>query len=94
MIRHIVLFSATAEEHIDTIVETLSGYSAIPEVRDLAVSRNLKMDSLSNEFDVVLRVSFATRDDLKAYKAHPIYEEGTRIVRPLRDQRVVVDVEE
>lgn len=93
MIRHTVFFSAKDPDDIDTIVATLSGYGAIPGVEDLHVTRNLKRDSWSSEIDVVLHARFADEAALAAYKRHPIYEAGTRTVRPLRDLRFVADVE-
>lgn len=93
MIRHTVFFSAKDPADIDTIVATLSGYAAIPGVRDLQVTRNMKRDRWSSEIDVVLHALFADEAALAAYKRHPIYEAGTRTVRPLRDLRFVADVE-
>lgn len=93
MIQHLVLFSARREDLCDTIMETLDGYRHIPGVLDLSVSRNLKIDQLSNGFDIVLRVTFADEQALKAYKSHPIYIKGTDIIRPLRRDRVAVDFE-
>ena len=93
MIRHIVLFSAKRPENVDRIVETLSGYAAIPGVVSLTVSRNLRLDPTSTEIDVVLEATFGSIEDLEAYKRHPIYRRGTSIVRPLRELRFVADTE-
>ena len=91
MIRHVVLFSARDPADIDTIVETLSGYRDIPQVEMLEVERSLKRDRWSSEIDVVLHATFADEAALAAYKRHPIYEAGTRTVRPLRELRFVAD---
>ncbi|MEM1399446.1 MAG: Dabb family protein [Pseudomonadota bacterium] len=93
MIRHIVLFSLKNREDMPRVVRILEGYRAIPQVRSLEVGVNQKLDTLSNEFDVALTVSFETVDDLEAYKQHAIYKAGTEVIRPLRDQRVVADYE-
>ena len=94
MIRHIVFFSAKAPEHVATIVDTLSGYAAIPGVEDLEVVRNERRDAVSGEIDVVLHARFRDEATLEAYKRHPIYEAGTRTVRPLRNLRFVADYHE
>ena len=91
MIRHVVLFSAREPEHIDTIVSTLSGYRRIPGVETLDVARTIRRDPWSSEIDVVLDATFADEAALAAYKRHPIYEAGTRTVRPLRELRFVAD---
>ena len=93
MIRHVVLFSAKRPEDVDTIVDTLSGYADIPAVETLSVRRNLRLDASSGEIDLMLEATFATLDDLDAYKRHPIYQRGTATVRPLRELRFVVDTE-
>ena len=93
MIRHIVFFSAKADEDIDTILEALRGYAAIPGVETLEVTRNARLDPASPEIDIVLYAEFADETALAAYKRHPIYEAGTRRVRPLRDLRLVADIE-
>ena len=91
MIRHVVLFSAKRPEHIDTILETLRGYRDIPAVETLEVERVIRRDQWSSEIDIVLHATFHDEAALAAYKRHPIYEAGTRAVRPLRELRFVAD---
>jgi hypothetical protein len=55
------------------------------------VAENLKCDDVSNEIDIVLVAEFASLEDLEAYKAHPLYQEGIRTVRPLRELRFSAD---
>lgn len=93
MIRHIVMFGARAPEHVDEIVRTLSGYGAIEDVETIEVRRSEKLDPGADEVDVVLHATFASREALARYKAHPIYEAGTARVRPLRTIRHVADYE-
>ena len=93
MIRHIVFFSAKSPEHVDTIVEALSAYKDIPGVRDFHVSKNIKRDQFANDIDVVLHAVFADEAALEAYKNHPIYAAGIKVVRPIRELRFAVDCE-
>ncbi len=93
MIRHIVFFSAKNKEDLTAILKGLSALGQIPQVRNFSVRENLKHDGISNEIDVVVYGEFETLTDLKAYQAHPIYEESVRVVRPLRELRFCADVE-
>lgn len=78
---------------IDPILSILRGYAAIPGVERLCAARNLKCDAWSNEADIVLDITFASRAALDAYRAHPIYRAGTEAIRPLRTSRMAVDYE-
>ncbi len=90
-IRHVVFFSSKRDEDIERIVDGLSMLKAIPSVRHFEVSRNLNQDGISNEVDVVVYAEFDDEAALSAYRAHPIYEECIKIVRPLRDVRMAAD---
>ncbi len=92
MIRHIVLFSA-CPENVDKIIDTLEEYRNIPGLIEFSVSKNLKIGTLAEDFDIVLQAVVADRQALDAYTAHPIYLAGSDTVRPLRIHRVAVDVE-
>jgi hypothetical protein len=91
MIRHIVLFTAKGSEDIRSIEEGLALLTTNPHARHLEVGRNLKADSSSTEIDVIVYGEFDDEDALTAYKAHPIWAEATRRVKPLREMRVVAD---
>lgn len=91
MIRHIVLFSARNPADVQTIREGLSILRQIPHADRLEVVLNEKRDQLGNDVDVVVYGEFADAEALAAYKAHPLYEESIRRVRPLREMRVAVD---
>ncbi len=93
MIRHIVLFSAREPKDVPTIVAALSTLADIPQARVLEVSENTRRDQLANDFDVVLYGEFDDAQALAAYKADARYQAAIEVVRPLREQRVAVDVE-
>lgn len=91
MIRHIVLFSAKDKAHIDQIVEGLTALTTIPHARRLEVARNRKTDQIGNDIDVVVYGEFDNETQLAAYKAHDLYQESIRRVRPLRELRFAAD---
>lgn len=92
MIRHIVFFTAVSPDTIDAICEGLALLGTIPHSSHFEVTRNTKVDQISNEVDVVVYGEFADEAALAAYKAHPTYAEATRRVRPLREIRLSADV--
>lgn len=93
MIKHIVLFSAKNPNDVSIIKSALERMSSIPQVNLFQVTYNSKRDKFSKEIDVVLYSEFESWADLAAYQDHPIYHETTEMVRPLRNQRIVVDFE-
>ncbi len=92
MIRHIVFFTARSPENLDAICEGLELLGTIPHSLHFEVTRNARLDQISNEVDVVVYGEFVDEAALAAYKAHPTYAEATRRVRPLREVRLSADV--
>lgn len=92
MIRHIVFFTARPE-NLDEVVAGLDLLRQIPHARHFEVVRNRKVDLFANEVDVVVYAEFEDDAALAAYKAHPLYAEATRRVRPLRELRFAADFE-
>ena len=90
MIRHIVFFTAKPE-NLDAVVEGLGLLGQIPHSEHFEVTRNDKVDLYGNEIDLVVYAEFADEAALAAYKAHPLYAEATRRVRPLRELRYAAD---
>ena len=90
-IRHVVAFSAKDAKDIPAIKEGLGVLGKIPGVLHFSVSDNLKLDQGSADMDVVLYAEFASTEALEAFKQHEIYAQCIQVVRPLRDQRVVLD---
>lgn len=91
MIRHIVLFTAKDKAHIDQMIDGLSVLTAIPHARRLEIARNRKTDHLGNDIDVVVYGEFDSETELAAYKAHDLYQESIKRVRPLRELRFAAD---
>jgi hypothetical protein len=91
MIRHVVLFSAKDPKDVEAIQKGLAILAGIPEARHFEVGRNIKKDSWSSEVDIVVYGEFDDEAALKAFKAHPLYEESIRRVRSLRNVRMVAD---
>ncbi|MFT5744552.1 MAG: hypothetical protein ACI86S_002637, partial [Paracoccaceae bacterium] len=59
----------------------------------LEVGRNLQTDDIPGpKVDFVVYGEFEDAAQMAAFKAHPLYAESIRIVRPLRDLRVSADV--
>ena len=92
MIRHIVFFTAKSATDLDRVRAGLGLLRDIPHADVLEVSTNLAVDTLSAPVDVVVYGEFADEAALAAYKAHPLYEEAIRRVRPLRELRIAADV--
>jgi hypothetical protein len=92
MIRHIVFFSARNRGDLDAIHDGLMILSQIPHHSHFELGRNLQSDAISETpVDIVVYAEFRTEDDLAAYKAHPLYAEAIRLVRPLRETRIAAD---
>lgn len=93
MIRHIVFFSAKSGETAQSIQAGLSVLTGIKHARLVEIGLNEKVDQVANEIDVVVYAEFDSLDDLKAFKADPLYEVSTRTVRPMRELRFAADVD-
>ncbi|MBI1301259.1 MAG: Dabb family protein [Alphaproteobacteria bacterium] len=92
MIRHIVMFTAKTPDNIEPMYEGLKMLETIEGNWSLKVTKNTKVDQIANDIDVVVYAEFPDEAALATYKAHPTYENCIKIVRPLRDQRIAVDV--
>ncbi|WP_407185376.1 Dabb family protein [Bradyrhizobium centrosematis] len=93
MIRHIVFFTARDKAGIDQILKGLSVLISIPHAHRLEIACNRKSDQLGNDIDIVVYGEFVSETDLAAYKAHELYQEAIRCVRPLRELRFAADYE-
>lgn len=91
MLRHIVFFTAKDPAKRETILHALRRLGEIPHSLAFEVVANAKVDPMGNEIDIVVYGEFADEAALAAYKAHPIYDETTRLVRPMRELRHSAD---
>jgi len=91
MLRHIVLFSCKDLADRDRIRKGLSLLTQIPHAQTLEIAFNEKIDQLGNDIEVVVYGEFADAEALRAYKAHPLYQQSIDIVRPLREIRMAAD---
>jgi hypothetical protein len=93
MIRHIAFFSAIDPDDLDAIEAGLWILKDNPHAEAFSVSRNLALDEIPGPHpDFVVMADIKDETALAAYKAHPLYAESIRRVRPLRDIRVAADL--
>jgi quinol monooxygenase YgiN len=90
MIRHIVFFTVSPE-HIEAVRAGLSILTEIPSATRLEIGTNVKTDGFHRSIDLVVYGEFEDEAALAAYKAHPLYEESIRRVKPLREERYAAD---
>jgi quinol monooxygenase YgiN len=91
MIRHIVFFRARDPRNVQAVRDGLRNLQAIPAASLLEVEFNARKDSWSDEIDVVVYGEFEDEAALDAFKAHPVYAETIKLVKPMRDLRIAVD---
>jgi quinol monooxygenase YgiN len=90
MIRHIVFFTVKPE-NVEKVRAGLSILTEIPAATRLEIGANVKTDGFHRSIDLVVYGEFEDEAALAAYKAHPLYEESIRRVKPLRDERYAAD---
>jgi quinol monooxygenase YgiN len=91
MIRHIVFFTVKQAEDLKAVQRLLSRLGEIPHALAFEVAANARIDPIGDAADIVVYAEFADEAALAAWKAHPIYDETTRAVRPLRELRWSAD---
>lgn len=91
MIRHIVFFTAKRADDVETIRRLLGRLGAIPQALAFEVAANARIDPIGEAADIVVYAEFADEAALAAWKAHPLYDETTQTVRPLRELRWSAD---
>ena len=92
MIRHIVFFTAPADQ-LEKVRAGLSILTAIPHASLLEIGTNIKTDQLGTDVDLVVYGEFEDEAALAAYKAHPDYQRSIDLVRPIREMRTAADYE-
>ena len=91
MIRHIVFFTAKRADDVETIRRLLGRLGEIPHALAFEVAANARIDPIGEAADIVVYAEFADEAALAAWKAHPLYDETTQTVRPLRELRWSAD---
>ena len=91
MIRHFVFFTAREGEDLIAIRDGLRLLTRIPHADHLEIALNRKSDPASKEVDIVVYGEFADDAALAAYKAHALYADSIKRVKPLRELRLAAD---
>lgn len=93
MLKHIVMWKIKEENKkesamkIKTDLEGLKG--KISEIVDIEVG--IDVDSIENNYDVILVSTFKSEEDLNAYQVHPMHVEVAKFVKSVALSRVAVD---
>lgn len=93
MIRHIVFFTCKSKAELATVRNELLALATIPHSSVFEVKENRRVDLYANEIDLVVYAEFADQLAFDTFKSHPLYEETTARVRPMRNQRYAADIE-
>ncbi|WP_319517187.1 Dabb family protein [uncultured Martelella sp.] len=91
MIRHIVFFSVPEGGDADAVEAGLSILTENPHATVLEIGRNARSDLYDEKVDFIVYGEFTDEAALAAYRAHPLYEKSTSLVRPLREMRIAAD---
>jgi Stress responsive A/B Barrel Domain len=63
----------------------------IPGVREFSLGRNF--GARSRGFDICMRVTFETREDLDSYEEHPIHKDVVAYNRKITEEHICFDFE-
>jgi hypothetical protein len=91
MIRHIVYF--TVKHNFDQVYNGLKILEDIPCDGCVHIRKNLKIDQINNDIDIVVYGEFKDEKALNEYKNHDLYKKSIDCVRPYRDIRLAVDID-
>jgi hypothetical protein len=69
----------------------LSELQHVPGVREFSLGRNF--GARSRGFDICMRVTFQTREDLDAYEEHPIHKAVVAYNRKITEEHICFDFE-
>ena len=92
MIKHVVMwkFLPGKEQEMGRFLDGLrSLYGVIPHIQ----SQEVGVNCLPDGFDAVLISTFASKEDLDAYKTDPRHVEVSSLCKAIRTQRAAVDFE-
>ncbi|SEK80442.1 Stress responsive A/B Barrel Domain [Bosea lupini] len=91
MIRHIAFLTVKHAEDFDRTRRLLNRLCEIPHALAFEVAANARIDPIGDAADIVVYGECADEAALTAWKANPIYDETTQVVRPLRERRWSAD---
>ena len=92
MIKHIVMWTLQDKNDAPMVKQTLEDLkNKIPSIIDIEVGIDFSATDASA--DVVLYSTFANRDDLNAYVAHPDHQAVIPMMQHVTTSRKVVDYE-
>jgi len=92
MIKHIVMWTLHDKNDATMIKKTLEGLKGkVPSIIDIEVGIDFSATDASA--DVILYSTFANRDDLSAYVAHPDHQAVIPMMQRVTTSRKVVDYE-
>jgi len=92
MIKHIVMWTLHDKNDAIMVKKTLEGLKGkVPSIIDIEVGIDFSATDASA--DVILYSTFANRDDLSAYVAHPDHQAVIPMMQRVTTSRKVVDYE-
>ncbi len=91
MIRHIACLTVKHAEDLDRTRRLLNRLGEIPHALAFEVAANARIDPIGDAADIAVYGEFADEAALATWKAKPIYQERTQVVRPLRELRWSAD---
>ncbi len=93
MIDHVIAFKAPGldPEAEKELFAKLGELRQVPGVREFSLGRNF--GERSRGFDVCMRITFDTREDLDAYEEHPIHKQVVAYNRQVTEEHICFDFE-
>jgi heme-degrading monooxygenase HmoA len=93
VIDHVIAFKAPGldAESENELFAKLGELREVPGVREFSLGRNF--GDRSRGFDICMRITFDTREDLDAYEAHPLHKEVVAYNRKVTEEHICFDFE-
>lgn len=93
MIDHVIAFKAPSldPQAEKELFAKLGELQHVPGVREFALGRNF--GARSRGFDICMRITFDSREDLDAYQEHPIHLEVVAYNRKVTEEHICFDFE-
>jgi hypothetical protein len=93
VIDHMIAFKAPNidSDQEKALFAKLGELQHIPGVREFSLGRNF--GARSRGFDICMRVTFETREDLDSYEEHPIHKDVVAYNRKITEEHICFDFE-